>query len=64
MDRLTNALRCGNGNILAGVGRSNSALVTTGLGEIFQYVIRPKKGYEEKYTAMGASHRARLIVRR
>lgn len=23
--------------------------VTTGLGEIFQYVIRPKKGYEQKY---------------
>lgn len=26
--------------------------VTTGLGEIFQYVVRPKPGYENKYTAM------------
>lgn len=25
---------------------------TTGLGEIYQYVIAPKKGYEEKFTAM------------
>ena len=26
--------------------------VTTGLGEIYQYVVRPKKGSEQKYSAM------------
>lgn len=30
-------------------GRPDLAPATTGLGEIYQYVIRPKKGYESKY---------------
>jgi cobalt-zinc-cadmium resistance protein CzcA len=30
-------------------GRPELAPVTTGLGEVFQYVVRPKKGYEGKY---------------
>jgi len=30
-------------------GSPELAPVTTGLGEIFQYVVRPKKGYEGKY---------------
>lgn len=30
-------------------GRPELAPATTGLGEIYQYVIRPKKGYESKY---------------
>jgi cobalt-zinc-cadmium resistance protein CzcA len=35
-----------------GVGKPEMAPVTTGLGEIYQYVLHPKKGYEGKYDAM------------
>lgn len=38
--------------IPAGVGKPEMGPVTTGLGEIYQYVIHPKKGFESKYTAM------------
>lgn len=34
------------------MGRPELAPVTTGLGEIYQYVIHPKKGSKEKYSAM------------
>ncbi|OIQ18117.1 MAG: acriflavine resistance protein B [Flavobacterium sp. MedPE-SWcel] len=33
------------------IGVPEMAPVTTGLGEIYQYVVRPAKGYEEKYDA-------------
>lgn len=35
-----------------GLGRPELAPVSTGLGEIYQYVIHPKKGFEDKYSAM------------
>jgi heavy metal efflux system protein len=35
-----------------GMGNPEMGPVTTGLGEIYQYVIHPKKGSEEKYSAM------------
>lgn len=35
-----------------GLGSPELAPVTTGLGEVYQYVIHPKKGSENKYTAM------------
>ncbi len=35
-----------------GVGTPEMAPVTTGLGEIYQYVIHAKPGYEKKYNAM------------
>lgn len=35
-----------------GIGVPEMAPVTTGLGEIYQYVIHPKLGYEKKYNAM------------
>jgi cobalt-zinc-cadmium resistance protein CzcA len=38
--------------------------VTTGLGEIFQYVVKPKKGYEGKYSAMELRTIQDWIVRR
>ena len=38
--------------IPAGVGEPALAPVTTGLGEIYQYVVHTKKGYEDKYSAM------------
>ncbi len=34
-----------------GVGSPEMAPVSTGLGEIYQYVVFPQKGYEEKYNA-------------
>jgi cobalt-zinc-cadmium resistance protein CzcA len=39
-------------SIPQGLGEPALAPITTGLGEIYQYVIHTKKGYETKYTAM------------
>src|SRR5215510_4185409 len=50
--------------IAAGVGNPELAPVTTGLGEIYQYIIRPKKGYEKKYSAMDLRTMQDWIVRR
>ncbi len=47
-----------------GVGLPGLAPVTTGLGEIYQYVIHPKKGYENKFTAMELRTIQDWIVRR
>ncbi|HEY3403601.1 MAG TPA: CusA/CzcA family heavy metal efflux RND transporter [Ohtaekwangia sp.] len=47
-----------------GIGNPEMAPVTTGLGEIFQYIIRPKKGFEEKYSAMELRTVQDWIVRR
>ncbi len=35
-----------------GIGTPELAPVSTGLGEVYQYIIHPKKGAENKYTAM------------
>src|SRR5690606_17277586 len=35
-----------------GMGRPELGPVSTGLGEIYQYVLHPIKGAEDKYTAM------------
>ncbi|MFW2136766.1 efflux RND transporter permease subunit [Chryseobacterium sp. TY4] len=34
------------------LGNPTMAPITTGLGEIYQYSVRPKKGYEHRYNAM------------
>jgi cobalt-zinc-cadmium resistance protein CzcA len=47
-----------------GIGSPEMAPVTTGLGEIYQYVIHPKKGYEKRYTAMELRTIQDWIVRR
>lgn len=47
-----------------GAGTPKMAPVTTGLGEIYQYVVRPEKGYEEKYTPMQLRTIEDWIVRR
>ena len=47
-----------------GVGIPELAPVTTGLGEIYQYVIHTKKGYEKKYTPMELRTIQDWIVRR
>ncbi|MES2827732.1 MAG: CusA/CzcA family heavy metal efflux RND transporter [Bacteroidota bacterium] len=38
-------------SIPSGLGEPMLAPITTGLGEIYQYVIHTKKGYEDKYSA-------------
>lgn len=41
-----------NNQLPLGIGTPELAPVTTGLGEIYQYVIHTKKGYEKKYSAV------------
>jgi len=45
-ERLQNVI----GQIPPGVGTPVMAPVTTGLGEIFQYTVGPRKGYENRYS--------------
>lgn len=45
-------------------GRPELAPATTGLGEVFQYIIRPKKGYEGKYDLAELRSIQDWIVRR
>lgn len=45
-------------------GRPELAPATTGLGEIYQYVLRPKKGYESKYDLIELRSIQDWIVRR
>ena len=45
-------LKMAESEIPAGMGTPEMGPVTTGLGEIYQYVIHPKKGSEQKYSAM------------
>src|SRR3990170_54282 len=45
-------------------GSAELAPVTTGLGEIYQYVLHPEKGYEKKYSAMDLRTIQDWIVRR
>ena len=47
-----------------GTGSPELAPVSTGLGEIFQYVVRPLKGYEGKYDAMQLRTIQDWVVRR
>lgn len=47
-----------------GVGIPELAPITTGLGEIYQYIVRPEKGYESRYDAMELRSIQDWIVRR
>jgi len=47
--QVTERLKIAEQQIPKGIGASELAPVTTGLGEIYQYVIRAKHGYESKY---------------
>lgn len=38
--------------IPAGIGKPELAPVSTGLGEVYQYILHPRKGAENKYSAM------------
>ena len=50
--------------IPAGAGNPELAPATTGIGEIYQYVLRPKKGYEGKYDLAELRSMQDWIVRR
>lgn len=50
--------------IPTGIGEPTMAPVSTGLGEIFQYIIKPKKGYEKEYDATELRTIQDWIVRR
>ena len=47
--QVTERLQKVKGQIPAGIGSPELGPVSTGLGEIYQYVVRPKEGYEKKY---------------
>lgn len=47
-----------------GVGTPEMAPITTGLGEIYQYIVRAEKGYEDKFDAMELRSIQDWIVRR
>jgi cobalt-zinc-cadmium resistance protein CzcA len=50
--QISERLNLASKQIPGGIGTPEMAPVTTGLGEIYQYVIHPKAGYEKKYDAM------------
>lgn len=47
-----------------GIGTPELGPISTGLGEIYQYVLRPKKGYEQKYNITELRTLQDWIVRR
>lgn len=49
---ISEKLKIAETEISKGMGTPEMGPVTTGLGEIYQYVIHPKKGSEQKYSAM------------
>ncbi len=49
--QVTERLTIAQSQIPKGLGEPKLAPVTTGLGEIYQYVLKPKPGYESKYNA-------------
>lgn len=49
--QVTERLKIAEQVIPKGIGSPELAPVTTGLGEIYQYVLKPKPGYESKYNA-------------
>jgi len=59
-ERITEA----KNSIPPGLGQPEMAPISTGLGEIYQYVVHPKKGYEDKYTPMDLRTIQDWIIRR
>lgn len=49
--QITERIKEAENTIPEGVGKPEMAPVSTGLGEIYQYVVFPEKGYENKYNA-------------
>ena len=49
--QISERLKEAQDRIPKGLGNPNLAPISTGLGEIYQYVVFPKKGFEQKYDA-------------
>jgi heavy metal efflux system protein len=62
--QVTERIKLAQDQIPKGLGTPELAPVTTGLGEIYQYVIRAKRGYETKYDATELRTIQDWIVRR
>ncbi len=62
--QVTERLQKVQSQIPSGIGIPELGPITTGLGEIYQYVIRPKKGYENKYNETELRTIQDWIVRR
>lgn len=52
------------GQIPEGIGTPELGPITTGLGEIYQYVVRPAPGYEDRYSATELRTIQDWVVRR
>lgn len=50
--QISERLKTAQGQIPPGIGVPELAPITTGLGEIYQYVLKVDSGYEKKYSAM------------
>ena len=48
--QVSERLKQAESNIPKNIGRPELGPITTGLGEIYQYVVKPKKGFESKYS--------------
>jgi cobalt-zinc-cadmium resistance protein CzcA len=62
--QVSERLQLAQEQIPKGFGTPKLAPVTTGLGEIYQYTVRPKKGFENKFNAMELRTIQDWIVRR
>jgi cobalt-zinc-cadmium resistance protein CzcA len=62
--QVSERLKIATTEIPAGVGIPELGPVSSGLGEIYQYIIRPEKGYEKKYTAMELRSIQDWVIRR
>ncbi len=62
--QVSERLRQAQSFIPTGMGNPELGPITTGLGEIYQYVVRPKKGYEHKYDLTELRSIQDWIVRR
>lgn len=57
-------IKSASGSIPEGFGTPEMGPITTGLGEIYQYILDVKPGYEDQYTAMDLRTIQDWIVRR
>ncbi len=62
--QVTERLQQVNNLVPPGAGNPELAPVTTGLGEIYQYVVKAKKGYEGKYSPLELRTIQDWIIRR
>ncbi|MBI1837335.1 MAG: CusA/CzcA family heavy metal efflux RND transporter, partial [Flavobacteriia bacterium] len=62
--QVTERLKIAGDQIPKGIGSPELAPVTTGLGEIYQYVLKPKAGYEKHFDATELRTIQDWIVRR